>query len=57
LELVALLHCIVRVLPTPYYGRMFIDLDCHTIGENSTIFCATLKVKVSETHVASYELA
>jgi len=57
LKLVGLLHDKVRVRPTPYHGGLSIGRDCHTIGDSCAIVCAALKGKVSETHLAAYELA
>jgi len=53
LELVELMHENVRVWRTSYNGGLSISRDCHTIGDNSTFLCSTLKRKVSNTHFAA----
>jgi len=57
LELVELLYEKAQVRPTFYHGGLFIEHDCHAIGDNTAVLCDALVGKVVEVHLAAYKQA
>jgi len=45
-ELAGVLYDEARAQPVPYHGGLFIERDCHAIGEHSVAVCAALETKL-----------